>query len=131
MKKEGAGRKILVVDDIPENIRLVKKVLEARGYKVIEVQTGADAINAAQTEIPDLILMDIRLPGGIDGLEATRRIKALSQLTHIPILAMTASVRLEDMQRALDAGCVDFIRKPIDINEFPKQVAQYIAREKA
>lgn len=131
MEQEGAGRKILVVDDIPENIRLVKKVLEARGYKVIEVQTGEDAINAAQTEIPDLILMDIRLPGGIDGLEATRRIKALSQLSHIPILAMTASVRLEDMHRALDAGCVGFIRKPIDINELPKQVAQYIARAEA
>lgn len=128
MKKEGAGRKILVVDDMPESIRLVKKVLEVRGYKVIEAQTGADAINTAQTEFPDLILMDVRLPGGIDGLEATRRIKALSQLAHIPILAMTASVRLEDMHWALDAGCVDFIRKPIDINEFPKQVAQYIAR---
>lgn len=128
MEKEGAGKKILVVDDMPENIRLVKKVLEARGYKVIEAQTGADAINAAQSEFPDLILMDVRLPGGIDGLEATRRIKALSQLAHIPILAMTASVRLEDMHRALDAGCVGFIRKPIDINELPKQVAQYIAR---
>lgn len=128
MKKEGAGKKILVVDDMPESIRLVKKVLEVRGYKVIEAQTGADAINTAQTEFPDLILMDVRLPGGIDGLEATRRIKALSQLAHIPILAMTASVRLEDMHWALDAGCVDFIRKPIDINEFPKQVAQYIAR---
>lgn len=128
MKKEGAGRKILVVDDMPESIRLVKKVLEVRGYKVIEAQTGADAINTAQTEFPDLILMDVRLPGGIDGLEATRRIKALSQLAHIPILAMTASVRLEDMHWALDAGCVDFIRKPIDINEFPRQVAQYIAR---
>lgn len=128
MKKEGAGIKILVVDDMPESIRLVKKVLEVRGYKVIEAQTGADAINTAQTEFPDLILMDVRLPGGIDGLEATRRIKALSQLAHIPILAMTASVRLEDMHWALDAGCVGFIRKPIDINEFPKQVAQYIAR---
>ncbi len=128
MEKEGAVRKILIVDDIPENIRLVKKVLEARGYKVIGVQTGADAINAAQTELPDLILMDVRLPGGIDGLEATRRIKALSQLAHIPILAMTASVRLEDMHWALDAGCVGFIRKPIDIDELPKQVAQYIAR---
>ena len=117
MEKEGAGKKILVVDDMPESIRLVKKVLEARGYKVIGVQTGADAINAAQTEIPDLILMDVRLPGGIDGLEATRRIKALSQLAHIPILAMTASVRLEDMHRALDAGCVGFIRKPIDIDD--------------
>lgn len=131
MKKEGAGRKILVVDDMPESIRLVKKVLEVRGYKVIEAQTGADAINTAQTEFPDLILMDVRLPGGIDGLEATRRIKALSQLAHIPILAMTASVRLEDMHWALDAGCVGFIRKPIDINELPRQVAQYIAREKA
>jgi CheY-like chemotaxis protein len=128
MEKEGAGKKILVVDDLPESIRLVKKVLEARGYKVIEAQTGADAINAAQTELPDLILMDVRLPGGIDGLEATRRIKALSQLAHIPILAMTASVKLEDVHRALDAGCVGFIRKPIDINELPKQVAQYIAR---
>ncbi len=128
MEKEDASKKILVVDDMPESIRLVKKVLEARGYKVIEVQTGADAINAAQTELPDLILMDVRLPGGIDGLEATRRIKALSQLAHIPILAMTASVRLEDMHRALDAGCVGFIRKPVDINELPKQVAQYIAR---
>jgi CheY-like chemotaxis protein len=128
MEKEGAGKKILVVDDLPESIRLVKKVLEARGYKVIEAQTGADAINAAQTELPDLILMDVRLPGGIDGLEATRRIKALSQLAHIPILAMTASVKLEDIHRALDAGCVGFIRKPIDIDELPKQVAQYIAR---
>jgi CheY-like chemotaxis protein len=128
MKKEGAGRKILVVDDMPESIRLVKKVLEVRGYKVIEAQTGADAINTTQTEFPDLILMDVRLPGGIDGLEATKRIKALSQLAHIPILAMTASVRLEDMHWALDAGCVGFIRKPIDINELPKQVAQYIAR---
>jgi CheY-like chemotaxis protein len=131
MKKEGAGRKILVVDDMPESIRLVKKVLEVRGYKVIEAQTGADAINTTQTEFPDLILMDVRLPGGIDGLEATKRIKALSQLAHIPILAMTASVRLEDMHWALDAGCVGFIRKPIDINELPRQVAQYIAREKA
>lgn len=128
MEKEGAGRKILVVDDMPESIRLVKKVLEARGYKVIGVQTGADAINAAQTELPNLILMDVRLPGGIDGLEATRRIKALSQLAHIPILAMTASVKPEDIHRALDAGCVGFIRKPIDIDELPKQVAQYIAR---
>jgi len=128
MEKEGDGKKILVVDDLPESIRLVKKVLEARGYKVIGVQTGADAINAAQTELPNLILMDVRLPGGIDGLEVTRRIKALSQLAHIPILAMTASVKPEDIHRALDAGCVGFIRKPIDINELPKQVAQYIAR---
>ena len=77
--------------------------------------------------IPALILMDIRLPGGIDGLEATRRIKALPQLAHIPILAMTASVRPEDMQRALREGCDGFVRKPIDIDELPRQVAEHIA----
>ena len=75
--------------------------------------------------------MDVRLPGGIDGLEATRRIKAMPQLAHIPILAVTASVRPEDEQRALDAGCSGFVRKPIDINELPNEVAEYIARASA
>ena len=127
MEKEGAGKKILVVDDNDDSRRLVVKVLGLRGYEVIEAATGEDAINKAQTELPDLILMDIRLPGGIDGLEATRRIKALPQIAHIPILALTASVRPEDMQQALDAGCNGFARKPIDIDELPKQVAEHIA----
>ncbi|GAF80420.1 unnamed protein product, partial [marine sediment metagenome] len=87
MEKAGVGKKILVVDDIEDNIRLVRKVLGFRGYDVVAARTGEDAISMAQTELPDLILMDVRLPGGIDGLEATQRIKALSQLAHIPILA--------------------------------------------
>jgi len=128
MEKEGAGKKILVVDDKEDAVRLVRKVLMLRGYEVVGAGTGEDAVSMAETELPDLILMDVRLPGGIDGLEATRRIKALPQLAHIPILAMTASVRPEDMQRALDAGCSDFARKPIDIDELPKQVAEHIAR---
>ena len=128
MEKEGAGKKILVVDDMEDSRVLVRKVLGRRGYEVIGAGTGEDAINMAQTELPDLILMDIRLPGGIDGLEATRRIKALPQVAHIPILAMTASVRPEDMRRALDEGCSGFVRKPIDIDELPKQVAEHIAR---
>ncbi len=128
MEKEGTGKKILVVDDKEDSRVLVEKVLRLRGYEVIGAGTGEDAINMAQTELPDLILMDVRLPGGIDGLEATRRIKALPQLAHIPILAMTASVRPEDEQRALDAGCSGFVRKPVDIDELPKQVAGHIAR---
>ena len=127
MEKEGVGKKILVVDDIEDSRCLVGKVLGHRGYEVIEAGTGEDAVNMAETELPDLILMDVRLPG-IDGLEATKRIKALPQLAHIPILAMTASVRPEDMHLALDEGCSDFIRKPIDIDELPKQVAEHIAR---
>ena len=128
MEQEGTGKKILVVDDKEDSRRLVGKILKIRGYEVIGAGTGEDAVNMAQTELPDLILMDVRMPGEIDGLEATRRIKALPQLAHIPILAMTASVRPEDMQRALDDGCNGFIRKPIDIDELPKEVAEHIAR---
>ena len=128
MEKKGVGKKILVVDDKEDSRVLVRKVLGRHGYEIIEAGTGEDAINMAQTELPELILMDVRLPGGIDGLEATRRIKALPQLAHVLILAMTASVRPEDVQRALDAGCSGFVRKPIDIDELPKQVAEHIAR---
>ena len=128
MEKEGTGKKILVVDDSENIMRLVGKILGFRGYEVIGARTGEDAISMAQTELPALILMDIRMPGTIDGLEATRRIKALPQLTHIPILAMSASVRPDQIQQALDTGCSGFIRKPIDIDELPKQVAEYIAR---
>ena len=131
MEKEGTGRKVLVVDDKPDSIRLVKKVLGARGYEVIEVQSGKEAIEVAQIELPDIILMDIRLPGGIDGLEATRIIKAIPQVAHIPIVAMTASVRPADSHLALNAGCSGVIRKPVDINELPKQIAQYIAQARA
>jgi len=128
VEKEGTGKKILVVDDKEDSRRLVGKILGLRGYEVVGAGSGEEAISMAQTELPDLILMDVRLPGGIDGLEASRRIKALPQLAHIPILAMTASVRPEDVRRAQDAGCSGFVRKPIDIDELPKQVATYIAR---
>ncbi len=127
MEKEGAGKKILVVDDKEDSRILVGKVLRLHDFEVIGAATGEDAINMAQTELPDLILMDVRLPGGISGLEATRRIKAMPQLAHIPIIAMTASVRLDNEQMAIDAGCSGFVRKPIDIDELPKQVAEYIA----
>jgi len=127
MQKKGIGKKILVVDDIKDSRGLVKKILELRGYEVIEAGTGEDAINIVQTELPDLILMDIRMPG-IDGKEATRRIRALPKVAHIPILAMTASVKPKDKQSTIEAGCDDFIRKPIDIEQLPKQVAEHIDR---
>lgn len=128
MEKEGTGKKILVVDDKADARRLARKVLALHGYDTIEAATGEDAVDMARRELPDLILMDVRLPRGIDGLEATRRIKAIPQLADIPILAMTASVGQEDLQKALEAGCCGFARKPVDIDELPKQVAQYISR---
>jgi CheY-like chemotaxis protein len=128
MEKEAMGKKILVVDDKEDSRVLVAKVLRSHGYEVIGARSGEEAISLAQKELPDLILMDVRLPGGIDGLEATRRIKALPELAHVPILAMTASVRPEDERRALGMGCDGFVRKPIDIDALPKQVADHIAR---
>ncbi|MDD4923241.1 MAG: response regulator [Dehalococcoidales bacterium] len=128
MEAESKAKKILVVEDNDDGRRLVSKVLKMHGYQVTGVATGEDAIVKAQSELPDLILMDIRLPGGIDGLEATKRIKSEPQTAHITILALTASVRPEDVQAALDAGCSGFARKPIDIDELPKQVEEYIKR---
>jgi CheY-like chemotaxis protein len=122
-------RKIMVVDDNDDGRRLVSKVLKMHGYQVTGAAKGEEAVGKAQSELPDLILMDIRLPGGIDGLEATRRIKAEPETAKITILALTASVRPEDMQLALDAGCSGFAHKPIDIDELPKQIAEYIARK--
>lgn len=119
------SNKILVVDDEEESILLMKKVLVPLGYIVSGVHSGEEAVSAVEAEPPGLILMDIRLPG-ISGLEATRRMKALPHTAHIPILAMTASVRPEDMQTAYDAGCCGFIRKPVDIDELRKTVAENI-----
>jgi two-component system, cell cycle response regulator DivK len=128
MVNTSSGKTILVVDDKEENRRLVKKVLGFHGFIVIEAESGEKAIEIARAELPALILMDIRLREGIDGIETTRRLKALPEMSRIPIIAITASVSPEDMQRALDSGCSGFIRKPIDIGEFPKQVSDYIAK---
>ena len=126
MEQKGIGKTILVVDDKEENRRLLKKILVRHAYRIIEATTGEQAIDLANSEKPDLILMDIRLRNGVDGIEATRRLKSSERTAGIPIVAITASVSPEDMQRALDAGCKGFIRKPIDIAEFPEQMAQYI-----
>jgi len=128
MDKEGSGKKIMVVDDKEENRRLVRKILTLHGYSIVEVATGELAIELAESERPDLILMDLRLREGIDGIEATRRLKALPSVAHIPVVAVTASVSPEDTQRALDSGCSGFIRKPIDLDEFPGQIAQHIGQ---
>jgi two-component system cell cycle response regulator DivK len=119
------GKKILVVEDNEDSRRLVGKVLKIHGYHVLEATNGEDAVMKAQIEMPDLILMDVRLPGGIDGLGATRRIKNSLQTQKITILALTASVRPEDMQGAIAAGCSGFARKPIDVDELPQQIAGY------
>ncbi len=117
--------KILHVEDNPANRMLVRQVLESSGHTIIEAVDGLGGINAALNEEPDLILMDINIPG-MDGYETATRIKNTPSLGTIPIIALTAGVMEGARERALTAGCDGYIAKPIDVDELPKQVAEFL-----
>ncbi len=122
-------RKILYVEDNSENIILVRRVLEAKGYIVLEAASGLEGIEMAGRERPDLILMDINLPD-MDGYAAATKIKNTIGLGHIPIVALTANVMKGDRERTLAAGCDGYIPKPIDIRNFPIQVEAFLGGKK-
>ena len=117
--------KILYVEDNAANRVLVSQVLESVGYTVIEAVDALSGIKAAQEEEPDLILMDINIPG-MDGYETATRIKSLPKLNSTPIIALTARAMAGDRERALTAGCDGYISKPIDVDLLPKQVAEFL-----
>jgi CheY-like chemotaxis protein len=119
--------KILVVEDNSLNLELATDLLEACGFEVISAQTAEAGINLAQEAQPNLILMDLSLPG-MDGLEATKALKADPQTANIPIVAVTAHAMKGDEQKALDVGCEGYITKPIDTRMFPVLVAQHLQR---
>jgi two-component system, cell cycle response regulator DivK len=122
------GARILVVDDNPLNLALASYILEGVGYVVEEAVDADDAQKFLKQTTPDLILMDIRLPG-TDGLTLTRQLKADEGLKDIPIVALTASTIHEEEQEALLAGCVGYIAKPINTVEFSQQVAAFLHQE--
>lgn len=107
---------VLYVEDNPQNMRLVRKFLRMGGYTLIEAETGEEGIKKATSEIPGIILMDINLPD-IDGVEATKQLKAMPQTAHIPVIALTANAMHGDRERFLEAGCDDYLSKPISKNE--------------
>lgn len=117
--------KILYVEDNPVNRLLVQRVLTNAGYVVIEAEDGLVGIQLAEQERPDLILMDIMLPG-MDGYQVTTRLKSLPELAHTPIVALTAKAMQGDRQRALIAGCDGYIPKPIDVDRLPDQIAEFM-----
>jgi CheY-like chemotaxis protein len=120
-----AGEKILIVEDNPMNLELATDLLEASGYFVIQARTAEEGIKLARVEFPDLILMDIRLPG-MDGLEATGVLKQDPTTKDIPVIVMTAHAMKGDEEKAVAAGCAGYITKRIDTGEFPKEVARFI-----
>lgn len=107
------GKRILIVEDNPQNRYLVSFLLEQQGYELTTAEDGAEALEMLESDTPDLILMDMQLPK-VDGYEATRRIKADERLRDIPLVALTAHSMRRDEQRAIDAGCDEFVTKPVD-----------------
>jgi CheY-like chemotaxis protein len=105
-------KKILIVEDVELNLDLLTQLLEDE-YELVAAADGAQGVALAEQEQPDLILMDISLPV-LDGYEATRRIKANPALTHIPVIALTAHAMSGDLERALAAGCDDYLTKPLN-----------------
>jgi len=126
----GDGKLVLLVEDNEKNMKLARDILRFKGYRVTEATTGEDAVASAATEPPDLVLMDIQLPG-IDGIEAFRRIRSDPKTAKIPVVALTASVMAGDRERFDKAGFDGFIAKPIDVKQFPDQVASYLAKGRA
>ncbi len=114
-------RTILLVEDNVLNRKLARNALKSRGHRVIEAETGEDALDRVREQRPDLILMDLLLPG-IDGLEVTRRLKRDPSTAAITVVALTAHTETIDEQRALDAGCAGYIAKPIQLARFPDQI---------
>ena len=122
------GKKILLVEDNPVNRRLAQFLLRSQGYEVCEATTAQEAFDVLKTERPDLIVMDIQLPG-MDGLEAAKKIKAQPATANIPVVAVTSYAMKGDREKALAAGCAGYITKPIDKDTFIQEVALHVARK--
>jgi CheY-like chemotaxis protein len=118
-------RRILIVEDNEQNMYMMTFLLRENGYEVIGAKNGFETIEKAKAEMPDLILMDIHLPE-MDGYETTRRIKGLAEISHIPIVAVTSYAMLGDREKALAAGCVGYIEKPIMTETFLSQIEGYV-----
>jgi len=125
-----AGRRVLVVEDNPLNLKLVRDVLTASGYEVLPAVTGAEGVTLAATCDPDLVLMDLQLPD-FDGYEALRRLREDPALQAVPVVAVTAFAMREDRERAKESGFDGYLEKPISIRELPGQVGAFIGRGRA
>jgi two-component system cell cycle response regulator DivK len=120
-----AKPRVLYIEDNAGNRTLVKRVLEAEGYTVIEAPNGKTGLELAVAHPPDLILMDINLPE-VDGYTMTSRIKSTPGLGHIKVIAVTANVMKGDKEKTLAAGCDGYLQKPIDVDLLPDQIARFL-----
>jgi two-component system cell cycle response regulator DivK len=116
---------VLIIEDNEKNMKLARDILQAKGYKTVEAETGEEGVKLAKERKPDLVLMDIQLPG-INGIEAFRQLRAEAATAKIPVVALTASVTPTDRSQITAAGFDAFISKPISLKEFVETVKRLI-----
>jgi len=120
-----ANQRVLVIEDNRDNMTLIVDVLESLDYDVVQANDGEQGVTLAKSHHPDLILMDLSLPK-MDGWEATRVIKANDDLKQIPIIALTAHAMVGDRERALEAGCDDYMTKPINLKILATKLTAFL-----
>ena len=120
-----SAARILIIEDNPKNLKLLRDVLQFRGYHTLEAETGEAGVALAQTQQPALILMDVQLPG-MDGRAAMQVLKATANTRHIPIIAVTAFAMKGDQERLLADGFDGYVSKPIDIKTLPQVIERYL-----
>lgn len=118
-------KRVLCVEDNTVNMLLVSRIVEAEGHELIKAEDGYSALDILDGTVPDIILLDINLPG-IDGLELARRFKADERLAPVPLVATTAQVLVGDRERCLEAGCDDYLPKPLDIRKLREVIRHYL-----
>lgn len=121
---------ILYVEDNFENKLFVRRVIESMGHEMLEAETGLESLELAVERTPDLILMDVNIPG-MDGLETTTRMKQNPRLSHIPVIALTANAMKGDKERCLAAGCDGYMQKPVGVSDLRREIARYAVLNKA
>jgi two-component system, cell cycle response regulator DivK len=121
---------ILYIEDNPQNMRLVRKMLQAGGYDMVEATDGTSGVQMALDHKPDLILMDINLPD-IDGVEATQRLRKMKETQSIPIIALTANAMHGDREMFIEKGCDGYIAKPVTRNELLNTISFFIGQQVA
>jgi two-component system cell cycle response regulator DivK len=122
-----SDEKIIYIEDNFDNRILVRRVLQAEGYEIIEVEDPTQAIKTIEETKPNLILMDINMPD-IDGYTLTHQIKSIPAYRSIPVIAVTANVMRGDRERSLEAGCDGYIQKPIDIDNLAQQIQRFLEK---
>lgn len=121
--------RILIVEDNPQNMRLLEMVLRARNCALLKATDGEEALDVAMRERPDLIIMDIQLPK-LNGLEVTRKLRETPELRHTPIIGVTAYAMKGDKERVIESGCDAYLSKPINTRELPELIAQMLLQRR-